>query len=84
MLRTGQQLVLAGCFPDPQEVRIVERAHVQPLTHLLSDHEEADTRMMLHAVDCSQLHQRVVVQSPDTDVAVLAIHVSRSLSCDQI
>ena len=40
--------------------------------------------MMLHAVDCSQLHQRVVVQSPDTDVAVLAIHVSRSLSCDQI
>ena len=39
---------------------------------------------MLHAEDCSRLHSRLVIQSPDTDVAVLAVHVVTSLACDEL
>ena len=37
---------------------------------LNADHEEADTRMLLHAKHASQDGQRIVIQSPDTDVLV--------------
>ena len=84
MLTSGQQLVLAGCFTDPQDAVVVERGISRPLAHLKSDHEEADTRMMLHAADCSDICPRVVIESPDTGVAVLAVYVVTSLSCQQM
>ena len=84
MLTSGQQLVLAGCFTDPQDAVVVERGISRALAHLKSDHEEAVTRMMLHTADCSHIYPRVVVESPDTDVAVLAVYVVTSLSCQQM
>lgn len=74
-LNFGHQQVLAGCFTDPQDVLMVERGTTRPLLRLVSDREEADTRMKLHAEDCSHLFQRLVLHFPDTDVAVIATHI---------
>ena len=49
---------------------------VQRIDELCCDHEEADTRMMLHA---SQF-ENVVIKSPDTDVFVLLVHFSLSFT----
>ena len=44
-------------------------------TELYTDQEEADTRMFLHASHASSHeHQRVAIDSSDTDVEVLACH----------
>ena len=40
--------------------------------------------MIRYAHNASQNHDRVVIQSPDTDVAVLATDLFRSLSCKQL
>lgn len=53
-----------------------------PVDHLLSDHEEADTRLILHAMDCSRDYDKVVVWSPDTDVAVIGIGHATSMDCN--
>ena len=37
------------------------------------DHEEADTRLLLHSKHASEKFSSVIIRSPDTDVAVLAI-----------
>lgn len=50
--------------------------------HLLShNHEEADTLLILHAIDVarSDPFQKLIVQSPDTDVFLLLIYYQRSL-----
>lgn len=49
---------------------------------LKSDHEEADTRMLLHAMHAhtSKPGNHIIVQSPDTDVAVIALHCSPKLT----
>lgn len=83
-LNFGHQLVLARCFTDPQDVLMVERSTTRPLSRLVSDQEEADTRMMLHAEDCSHLFQELVLHSSDTDVAVIATHIFSSLLCEQL
>ena len=83
-LNFGHQLVLARCFTDPQDVLMVERGTTRSLPRLVSDQEEADTRMMLHAEDCSHLFQRLVLHSPITDVAVIATHIFSSLLCKQL
>lgn len=39
----------------------------------MSDHEEADTRMLLYAKHASRSYQGVVIRSPDTEVATLSV-----------
>ena len=73
-LHHGQVLVLGGGFKEYNKAVLVVKGLIRPFRALQSDHEEADTRMILHAHDASQDHDRVVIQSPDTDVAVLATH----------
>lgn len=47
---------------------------VTTAAHLRSDHEEADTRLLLHANDASDAgYDHVIIRSPDTDVAVIAM-----------
>ena len=41
---------------------------------LFSSQEEADTRMLLHAIDLSSTHERLVIKSDDTDVLVLLVY----------
>ena len=53
----------------------ISRAEVSKVADIECDHDEADTRMLLH---CKQSKvngcERVIVCSPDTDVAVLCCH----------
>src|SRR6266536_2542823 len=52
---------------------------------LQSTHEEADTRIILHAIDAiSAGYQRLIVQCRDTDVLVLLIHFYDRIAADEI
>ena len=53
--------------------------------HSLSpcNHEEADSRMMLHVAHASQHgHQQILVRTVDTDVVVLAVMVAETLTAE--
>eukprot|EP00117_Sycon_ciliatum_P011697 scpid10404/ scgid5699/ len=51
-----------------------------PVTDLACDHEEADTRLLLHAHHAALAGSRTItIKSPDTDVAVLAVAFSHSI-----
>ena len=53
------------------------------IPELCSTHEEADTCLLLHAAHASrQGFANVVIRSPDTDVAVLAISFSADIAAD--
>ena len=48
-------------------------------------HEEADTRLMVHALDAtSRGHRRIRIRSNDTDVVVLALSVASILQADEV
>ena len=48
-------------------------------------HEEADTRLMVHALDsASNGYKRLKIGSNDTDVVVLAIAIANTLPADQV
>lgn len=46
---------------------------IDEISELQSDHEEADTRILLHAKHASHDYDHVVIRSPDTDVFVLLV-----------
>jgi len=48
-----------------------DKVVVQPVTVLHSDHEEADTKILLHAAHALKSYSAVTIQSDDTDVLVL-------------
>lgn len=49
---------------------------------LACDHEEADNRMLLHAKHAEKTSRSVVIRSPDTDVAIIAISIKCQLAAD--
>ena len=56
-----------------------EMSNLAPCTH-----EEADTRLMIHALDASlRGHRRIKIRTNDTDVIVLALSVVSTLSVDE-
>lgn len=59
-----------------------EEAVVEIVDQLCSDHEEADTKLLLHAKHASQTHGCVLIKTPDTDVVIIAISLAHHLSCD--
>ena len=66
----GNQVV---CVPPQQDA------------HLLApcNHEEADSRMMLHVAHAAQHdHHHILVRTVDTDVVVLAVMVAETLPAD--
>ncbi|KAK3738178.1 hypothetical protein QZH41_007178 [Actinostola sp. cb2023] len=83
-MRHGQELVIGGGFDDPTNTVIISNGRTSILEGLKSDHEEADTRMLLHACHASSTKPRIVIQSPDTDVAVLAIHFFCHIQCEEL
>ena len=46
---------------------------IEPVPELYSNHEEADTRLILHAQHASILQSNVTIRSPDTDVFILML-----------
>jgi hypothetical protein len=49
---------------------------------LCSDHEEADTRMIVHAVHASGSYPTVIIKSPDTDVLLIALNACLDINAD--
>ena len=71
-LTDDQELVIAGGCETPD---LVVSSVTGILHHLCSTHEEADTRIVLHANDAvSKGYERLIVYSRDTDVLLLLIH----------
>ena len=54
---------------------------VTEVKDLHCDHEEADSRMILHAKHAADNHAHVVVQSPDTDVFIILLSCVQTLPC---
>ena len=79
-LQEGQSLYLAGLFSNPETVKMLNRNGMLDCSCLASTQEEADTRIILHALYSDKLYQennvqgRIVVKSPETDVLVLSVH----------
>ena len=76
----GRKLFLAGGFENGEEPKSIGLAGVQEAVDFYSTHEEAETRMILHALHASDVFERndmtgrVIIKTPDTDVLVLAFH----------
>ena len=79
-----QKVVLGGGFKDGLKAVCLtcDSAVAEPNLH--SGHEEADTRLLLHAKHAATSHPRIVIQSPDTDVAVLLIAHFSYLNCQEL
>ena len=62
----------------------VSRGTSTDIPGLQSNHEEADTRLLLHAKHAADNASRIVIQSPDTDVLVICTSHFNSLSCEEL
>ena len=60
-------------FVTDGEVFKIKEDTVIAIPELKSNHEVADTRLMLHAQHASQHFQRILISSPDTDVFVICL-----------
>ncbi len=54
---------------------------VHAVEDLQCDHEKCDTRVFLHAQHAAREHTTVIIKSPDTDVAVIAVSLQTNLPC---
>ena len=68
-VQEGLTLVLSGVTAT-----IVTHELVQSSAGLISNHDEADTRLILHAADALRSYDLAVIRSVDTDVLVIGIH----------
>ena len=55
---------------------------VEEVHELYCDHEEADTRLLLHAYQASGIHESVAIKSPDTDVLILMVGHKHTITAD--
>lgn len=67
------EITLAGGFIDGLRVVSIKGQDVIEVPQLFSSHEEADTRMLLHAVQMSQHHKRVIINADDTDILFTSV-----------
>ena len=84
MLKEGEELVIGGGFTDCNQAVSVKRGITARIEELQSDQEDADTRLLLPAKHESQSNNRVIVQSPDTDVAVICNSLFSDLDCQEL
>ena len=49
------------------------------VSQLQCDHEEADTRLLLHSKHSAKTHDTIMVKKPDTDVFLLCIAMRRTI-----
>lgn len=60
-LLDGQELVIGGGFKNSTRSVQVIKGRCEDLAKLKSDHEEADTRLLLHAKHASYNHSRIIL-----------------------
>ena len=73
-------IVTSGGFKD--ELEVWSSKDNIDITKLSSTHEAADTRLILHAINCKQKY--IIVQSKDTDVLVLLISLFYKINCIEL
>lgn len=82
---SDDELYLAGLFSDPSTTKNFTPSKVSDCPDLFSNHEEANTRMLLHAIHADarfgdmNVKGRIIIKSPDTDVLLLCIHFFPSM-----
>ena len=75
-----QEIVVAGGFKDEREVLSSKTS--TDIAQLRATHEEADTRLVLHALNCP--FEVVVVASKDTDVLVMLLARFPNMQCEHL
>ena len=73
-------IVTSGGFKD--ELEVWSSKDNIDITKLSSTHEAADTRLILHAINCKK--KCIIVQSKDTDVLVHLISHFYKINCIQL
>ena len=83
-IEQSQLLVLAGGFQEHERVIGISRNHVEELDEVYSNHEEADTRLILHIQFSIERFgtKRAVIWSPDTDVMILGVFFAQELGIE--
>lgn len=80
MLDHGKTAVVGGECVDPTQAYQIHGGVCELFPRLLSDHEEADTRMILHhATHAFESYSDVTIYSPDTDFLVIATYHYRKI-----
>ena len=62
---------------DSENVFKINHDSVSLVENSKSNHEEADTRMILHAKHAGNSYGRILIASPDTDVFVLCVSLQK-------
>ena len=81
----GEVIFLAGTSTDPISVTKICSEGVFRFDELFCTHEEADTRMILHAIHADKvfgvkgIKGRIIMKSPDTDVLIVCVHYFPSM-----
>lgn len=83
-LADGKKLVIGGGYKDGEIAVSVSHGASEIIEPLACSHEEADTRMLLHAKHASGTRSRVIKQSPDTDVLVLCATHFEGIGCEEL
>lgn len=73
-LNENEILIIAGGFKLPEKAVSLHKHHSEILRDLHSTQEEADTRIILHAIYESKFSKYILVKSVDTDILILLIH----------
>ena len=75
-----KEIVVAGVFRNKLMVKSSQdKTDVTPFE---STHEEADTRLVLHAIHCQ--FNTIVVASRDTDVLLLLMYHFQRVNCEHL
>ena len=87
----AEQSVAVECLPHQQVLStkgqtVISSTPRQDLTNLAPcNHEEADTRLLLHAKDAAQQGiNRIMIRTVDTDVVILAIALYDYIEAEEI
>ena len=83
-LPLNKKLVIGGGLNDGKEALSIEKGHWETVPSLKSDHEEADTRLLLHARNAVQDGVRIIIQSPDTDVLILCTSLFQEIGYEEL
>ena len=81
-LQPGNILVIGVGLQNSDQAMCVRGGNASLIRRLTCNHEEADTRMLLHASHAAGMVSRVVIASPDTDVAVLGVHFAKTIGSE--
>ena len=77
-------MIPGGSYKNGTECILITRRHAVQLPSLESDHEETDMRLLLYAHLAPSDHAQVTVQSPDTDVVVICVHMYSTIMCPKL